>query len=182
MKIIVISYSLTGNNEALAISIAAKLAADHIRITESRSRTTGTIIIDMLFNRIPQVSPIADKIEDNDLIVFMGPVWLGQVATPLRAHMKCLKTNPCKYAFVSISGGADGPNPKLASELTKRTGREPAAVIDLHIAELLPPLPKPTRKVTSAYQLNDEDIKKLTNTVVKALQETMQIRQDIKVR
>ena len=173
MKVIVISYSLTGNNDALATSIAAEFAADHIKISESKPRTMGTIFLDVLFNRTPQVNPKVDMVEDNDLVIFVGPVWMGHVATPLRAYFRQLKASAGQYAFVSISGGADGANPKLAGELNKRVGKEPAAVIDLHIADLLPRDPKPNRKDTSAYRLNDRDVKRLTNTIVKALRETI---------
>jgi len=93
------------------------------------------------------------------------------VATPLRAYLKRLKTNQCRYAFISISGGADGENQKLAGELKKRVGKEPIALIDLHIADLLPSDPKPTRKDTSVYRINNEDIKKLTNTIIKTVRE-----------
>ncbi|MCK4731406.1 MAG: flavodoxin family protein, partial [Methanophagales archaeon] len=55
MKVTVISYSLTGNNEALAASIASEISAEHIRITESKPRTNVTIALDMLFNRTPKV-------------------------------------------------------------------------------------------------------------------------------
>ena len=87
----IISYSLTGNNEALAVVIAAEFTAEHIKITESKPRTMGTIVLDMLFNRTPQVNPIVDKTEDNDLVLFMGPVWMGQVATPFRASSRISK-------------------------------------------------------------------------------------------
>ena len=173
MKITVISYSLTGNNEALATSIASEFSAEHIRITESKPRTTGTIALDMLFNRTPKVNPTMINVEDNDLVIFVGPVWMGQVASPLRACFKHLKTSLGQYAFISISGGADGVNPKLGRELNKRVGKKPVAIIDLHIADLLPSDPKPTRKDTSFYRLNDEDVKSLTNTIVKTLRETM---------
>lgn len=175
MKVIVISYSLTGNNEALANSIAAEFAAEHIKITECKPRTTRVIIFDVLFNRTPQVSPIIDKVGNNDLVLFVGPVWLGQVATPFRAYFKHLKAKLGQYAFISISGGALGPNPKLAGELNKRVGKEPTALIDLHIANLLPSDPKPTMKDTSAYHLSDKDIKSLTTTIVKTVRETMEI-------
>lgn len=173
MKTMVISYSLTGNNEALANRIAEEFEAERIKITEPKPRTMGTIVLDLIFKRTPKVQPIPDRLKNHDLILFFGPVWIGQVATPLRAYLKQLENNPCRYAFISISGGADGPNPKLADELKKRVGREPVAVIDLHIADLLPSDPKPTRKITSAYQLNNEDIKKLTNTIVKTVKETI---------
>lgn len=101
------------------------------------------------------------------MILFLGPVWMGHVASPLRAYFNYQKTNPHGYAFISISGGADGPNPKLDGELKKRTGKEPTTLINLQIKDLLPTDPKPTRKVTSAYKLNDEEIKKLTSVIVK---------------
>jgi len=173
MKTIVISYSLTGNNEALAAGIAAEFGAEHIKIVESKPRTMGTIVFDILFNRTPQVSPMADKVDGNDLVIFVGPVWMGQVATPLRAYFKDLQGRLGQYAFISISGGAEGPNPKLADELKKRVGPKPLALINLYIADLLPPEPKPVRKVTMAYRLTDTDVKSLTNTAVKILREAM---------
>ena len=133
----------------------------------------GSIILDLIFNRTPQVQPTPDRLEKYDLILFFGPIWIGQVATPLRAYLKHLKTNLRRYAFISISGGADGPNLKLTGELKKRAGKEPIALIDLHIADLLPSDPKPVRKDTSAYQINNGDIKKLTNTIVKTVRETI---------
>ncbi len=106
MKVIVISYSFTGNNEALAKSLAAEFTAKHIKITESKPRTMGTIIFDMLFNRTPQVNAIEDKVEDNDLVLFVGPVWMGKVASPFRVYFKLLKSKigQYKYAYISISG------------------------------------------------------------------------------
>jgi hypothetical protein len=175
MKIKVISYSLTGNNEALAASIAGEFSAEHIKIIESNKRTSFTIVLDRIFNRIPQVSPSPDKIEDKikntDLVIFVGPIWLGQVATPFRAYFDYFKDKLGRYAFISISGGANGPNPELNDELKKRLGKEPAALINLYIADLLPLEPKPTIKITSAYLLKDTEVKSLTNTVVKTLRE-----------
>jgi len=173
MKVIVISYSLTGNNDALATSIASEFSAEHIRITESKPRTMGTIALDMLFNRTPKVNPTMIDVEDNDLVIFVGPVWMGHVASPLRAYFKHLKGKLDQYAFVSISGGADGPNPKLAGELKKRVGKEPAALINLYIVDLLPSDPKPTREDTSSYRLTEEDVRSLTDKVVKTLKEAM---------
>jgi len=173
MKVTIISYSLTGNNEALATSIAEELAAEHIKISESKPRTKGTIILDLLFNRTPRVNPVAGTVQDNDLLIFVGPVWIGHVATPLRAYFRNLRDKPGQYAFISISGGADGANLKLAGELNKRVGRAPAALIDLHIVDLLPSHPKPNRKDTSSYRLNERDVKSLTNTVMKALRGTV---------
>jgi hypothetical protein len=97
------------------------------------------IVIDILFNRTPAVNLTVDKMKDYDLVIFIEPVWMGHVATPLRGYFKHLKARLGRYAFVSISGGADGANPKLADELNKRLGKSPVALIDLHIVDLLPP-------------------------------------------
>lgn len=172
MKIAVLSYSLTGNNEALARSIAEELTAEHIKITEPATRTMGSIVIDMLLKKTPQVQPSPDKLKDYDLVLVMGPIWMGQIATPLRSYLSYLKTKQLKYAFISISGGADGTNPKLQGELKKRVGREPIALIDLHIADLLPAGSQAVRKDTSAYRLTNEDVKKLTHTAVTAVNKT----------
>ena len=173
MKIAVIFYSLTGNNEALAKSIAKEFAADQIKITEHSNRTIDKIVIDLPFNRTPQVKPTPEKIENYDMVLFFGPIWMGQLASPLRAYFKYLKKNPKRYAFISISGGADEPNPKLIDELIKRVGKEPIALINLYIADLLPSDPKPTRKDTQPYLLKDVDVINLTQIVVKRLREAI---------
>jgi flavodoxin len=169
MKTMIISYSHTGNNEALAKKLAEKLSAKRISITESKLRTMGTIIFDMLLKRTPKIQMPLPKLEDYELVIFVGPVWMGLVATPFRACFKQLSPRIKKYAFASISGGADGPNLKLAAELKQRLGKAPARVIDLHIADLMPPEPKPQRKDTSAYQINSSEVEKLADTVVAAL-------------
>ncbi|MBI9036155.1 MAG: hypothetical protein JEZ03_16975 [Bacteroidales bacterium] len=173
MKTTVISYSFTGNNKALADNIASILSAEHIKISESGTRTFGTIALDMLFNRTPKVYPAMNGVEESDMIIFIAPVWMGHVAAPLRACFKDLKSNLKQYAFISISGGADGPNPKLTTELTKRLGTPPAAVIDLHIAEILASNSKPTREETSSYHLIRSDIEKMSERICPPLQKIM---------
>jgi hypothetical protein len=173
MKIAVISYSLTGNNEALASGVAGELPAEHIKIKEPKQRTTGSIFLDLIFHKTPKVEPSPAILENYDQVIFIGPVWIGQVATPLRAYLKYLSLHPRRYSFASISGGSLGanPNPKLGAELKKRTGMEPSALADLHIAELLPSDPKPDMKSTSSYRLTDKDRQKLTGIIVKAIRE-----------
>lgn len=169
MKAMVISYSLTGNNENLARKLAQEMAAEHVSISEAKPRTMGTTVADMVFGRTPKIQMPAPKAEEFDLVIFLGPVWMGQVASPLRACFKQLGPRVGSYAFASISGGADGPNPRLADELTKRLGKEPVAVVDLHIADLLPPQPKPTRKETSGYRVTEKDVEHLTERIEAAL-------------
>ncbi len=170
MKIAVVSYSLTGNNEALAERIAKNYSAPHIKITEARKRTNGTIIGDMIFGRSPKGQPAPQTLEKYDLVLFFAPIWLGKIASPLRLYLKYVKSISKKYAFFSISGGALGPNPKIASELKKRTDASPVAYADLHIADLIASGEKTTMEKASAYKLSKNDIEKLTGNITKALQ------------
>ena len=171
MKKTVISYSLTGNNDLLASSIASGISADHIRVTEEGVRNMGKIAFDMLFGRTPKVnlSSGIDNLGEDDFVIFVGPVWMGVTASPFRFCYKNLKKKISRYAFVSISGGADGPNPKLESELTKRMGRKPVQVIDLHIADLLPSDPRPTREDTSSFRLTGNDAHSLAGQIANSL-------------
>ncbi len=166
MNTAVISYSMTGNNNTLATNIAKELKAEHIRVTESKKRSYFKIGVDMLLNRTPKVFVDVSGVDENDHVILVAPVWMGQIASPLRKPIKDLKGKIDRYAFVSISGGADGPNPKLAKELKKRLGKGPEAVIDMHIADLLPSDPKPTRQDTSDYRLNEQDAVKLTEKIL----------------
>ena len=165
-RIAVVSYSFTGNNEALAVAVAKILSAEHIRIIEPKRRMTSTIMLDMIFNRTPKVQPLPAVLEEYDQILLMAPVWMEQAASPLRAYLKYLKMHSRSYAFASISGGAMNTNSKLESDLEKRTGRKPEAFIDLHIAQLLPFEPKPTTKDTSIYRINVDEISKLAGKIV----------------
>jgi flavodoxin len=173
MKAIVVSYSLTGNNEGLAASVAATLGAEHVRITEPKPRKMGKIVLDVVFKRTPKIIMPEEKIEAYDWVLFVGPVWMGQVASPFRACFRQLNQTIGRYAFMSICGGADGPNPKLADELEERLGKEPACLLELHIADLLPSEPKPTRDDTMGYRITERDVKHLTDTSLATLREAM---------
>jgi hypothetical protein len=173
MKTVVVSYSLTGNNGDLAASLAATLGAEHVRITEPNPRTAGTIVLDKVFKRTPKITLPVENIAEYDLVLFVGPVWMGQIATPFRACFRQLGQEIGRYAFVSISGGAEGANPKLAHELRERLGKEPVCLIDLHIADLLPSEPEPTRKDTMAYRINEREVEHLTDVVVATLHKTI---------
>lgn len=169
MKTLVISYSLTGNNGLLASSLAKAIKADHASVVEPEPRTMGRTALDMLFGRTPRATAPAKEAEGCELLVFVAPVWMGKAASPLRAAFKALKGRA--YAFVSISGGADGPgsNPGLARDLEKRLGKAPLALVDLHITELLPQDPAPTRADTSAYRVGNGDLDALTGRALAGL-------------
>ena len=171
MKTLLISYSMTGNNEALAASIATKLGAGHVRVTDAKKRTMGMTAFDMLFNRTPKIEMPEIKLADYGKVVFFAPIWMAKVASPLRGCFKKLASGISTYSFVSLSGGAGGADitAKLTKELEKMLGKKPAQVIDMHIADLLPQEPKPTREITSSWRMNDKDLKSLSESIAAKL-------------
>ncbi len=169
MKTVVISYSRTGNNQILAKAIAAGLSAEHVTITMPGEKSFFSIGMDMLFNRTPKVNTTQENHVDFQNVVFVGPVWMGQIASPLRAPVRKHRNSLQQYAFVSISGGADGPNTKLTAELKKRIGKDPVSVVNFLIAEMLPADPKPTREQTEAYRLDEAKAEELARKVMEEL-------------
>jgi len=172
MKIAILSYSYTGNNAALATWVGEKLSLDHFRVSEHKKRKSQTIAFDMLFGRVPAVLPESTILDPYDLILFFGPVWMGQPGTPLRSFFRYIKGRDdlCKYGFISLSGGSDHSNPLLSADLEKRTGRPPHFLLDLHIADLLTSEQTITRKMTSEYRINDSDLCKLGTIITEKLQ------------
>lgn len=173
MAATVISYSMTGNNDALATSIAAALSAQHHRIKESKSRRYFTISLDLIFGRTPKIDLSLRDLKQDGLLLLVAPVWMGKVAFPLRRCLRELRGHPSPYAFIALSGGGEGPdsNPHLGAELEKRTGRKPLIVINLHIADLVPVESKPTPQEIENYNLTGEDMERLTQDVVSMLEE-----------
>ncbi|MBN1499405.1 MAG: hypothetical protein JW982_04590 [Spirochaetes bacterium] len=168
MKKLIIYYSHTGNNALLAEKAAAGLGADIFRLMETKPRTTKTIVADMIFNRYPELNDIPDNIFDYDLVIFMGPVWMYHVASPLRTCFKHVKSKIGKYAFVSMTGGALGPNTKISSELVKRLGKKLVINLDLNSAHLCTINRNPTTKDTGSYLLSEhpDDLAHLVKIVV----------------
>jgi len=157
MKTLVISYSLTGNNAKLAQGLGNEMQADHIELRECKKRKIITIIFDVIFNRIPKLEPLENDLDQYDTILFVAPVWMGMVASPLRSVFRMIEKGSVNYAFISISAGADGVNTKLEKDLIKRIGRKPLAVINPLISDLLQKNSKPTRKELDTYRLTRED-------------------------
>lgn len=164
MKTTVVSYSLTGNNDALAASIARELSTTHIKIKEPRRRNAAKIVFDVIFNTTPKVIPFAEILNGEDFILFFAPLWMGKVASPLRSYLRQISPAQ-KYGFVSICGGALGENPKIEEELIKLSNKKPAFVLELPIADLLPSGREVKLRDTQKYRLRKADLYKLKEIV-----------------
>jgi flavodoxin len=158
MKTLVVSYSLSGNNRMLADHLARKLEADRENIIVNREMGMFALALDALFNRKPPVSPITSSPRDYDLVVLVGPIWMGKIASPLRSFIAQYRSALTGVAFISVCGGALGPNDKVSKEVERLLGTSPAAVKQLYINDLLPEDQKNDSKSTSAYNLEESDL------------------------
>lgn len=173
MRTAIVSYSLTGKNDALASRVANALSLDQVKISEPKKRSTETISLDLIFNRTPNVSPDPQTLKEYDNLVFIAPVWMGQPAFTLRAYLKFLKTHPQKYGFVTLCGGSwePNPNPKLRSYLTKLAGSDPTFLVEMYIAHFMPKSEKLDLKAIEAFQLSESDLAALTTKAVDEINE-----------
>lgn len=172
MKSIIIYYSHTGNNALLAEKTAAILGIESFRLVETEERTTKSIIKDMIFNRKSKFVNYPKNIEKYDLVIFMGPVWMFSIPTPLKTYFKMVKKRIKKYAFISLSGGALGPNPGIAKQLIKRLGKGLTLNLDLNIANFCETPKDATTEDTGEYKLenNPSDLESLTQITTTTLQ------------
>jgi DNA-directed RNA polymerase subunit F len=167
MKIKVISYSFTGNNDALAAEFAKEIGAEHLRITEHKKRTSGKIIKEKLFNKEPKINLSKDEITEDIFAIFFGPFWFGKIASPLRAYFKQLKNLSFKHGFASLCVGFDNPKAyqNLKDELSNLLGSDPDFVIIKKIADLFPSTQEPTQKMLTEYRINHEHAKVLAKSI-----------------
>jgi flavodoxin len=167
VKTKVISYSFTGNNEALAADFAKEIGAEHLRITEPKKRTTGTILKENLFKKEPKVNLSEDEISEDVFAVFFSPFWFGKIASPLRSYFMQIKNKSFKYGFISLCVGFDNPDDKkkFEAELGTMLRKEPEFVIIKKIADLLPSDPRPTQKLLNDYRVNQDHLRLLVASI-----------------
>lgn len=158
MKTLIASFSLTGNNSMLARHLASRLGADHEEISAERGMGNFALALDAMFNRTPAIAEPAHDPSRYDLVVAVGPVWMGKLASPVRSYIKRHRKALKQAAFLSICGGALGRNPGIPGQLEGILGANPAAVTQLYINDLLPPELQGDAKETSAYRVTQEDL------------------------
>lgn len=183
MKILIEYYSRTGNNAALAERIAEDLrsmgategGSAHgvtlFPLAERVPRKMGGLVADMVFGRKPALQSLPDNVGDYDLVVFLGPVWMFHIAAPLRTAIKAARGRMKRYCWVSVSGGALGPNPGIAKELVKRAGKGLALCLDLNIAQYCEVPAGPSTGDTGEYRLAEHpgDLERLAGIAASAV-------------
>lgn len=169
MKGTIISYSLSGNNKGLAERLAEILGASHIQLQEKKARGIGGILADLWFNRQPEVSPDPATVPLADFVLFVGPVWMENPATPLRAYMAAARAKGLDYGYLSIAGGALHRNPRLEAHLAKRMGKAPSFFKQFFVSDILELGRKAGMKDTQGYKVEPADLERFAREAAAGL-------------
>jgi flavodoxin len=106
MKLLVVYYSKTGNNRYLAEKIAHTLSCD---IQEIAPRL-NVIPLQILFSLIKTsmgIKPLIQNMKEYDRIILCGPIWMGQLTSPLRDFINKYRSRINKLYFATCCGGGD---------------------------------------------------------------------------
>lgn len=131
-RVLVVSYSRTGNTDRIAEAIAQACGADRDRIVETVDRRGGlggylrsareawrrkaaTL-------RAPGKDPGA-----YDLVILGTPVWVGSVCSPMRAYLAAHAAKLGRVAFFCTLGGAGAD--KTLAEMGRLCGKTPVATL-----------------------------------------------------
>ena len=157
MKTLIVYYSFTGNNQALAFKLRERLQCDILRIEETGGRTGLSILLDLIFKRRSKLKKYNVQLKDFDNIVLVAPVWAGAIGTPMQAFLQQEKQNIRQYSFITVCSGAPGQREKISGALQSIVGVKPSLVEELWVNDLLPAEKKNKIRYTTPYRVKDGD-------------------------
>jgi flavodoxin len=159
MKPLIVFYSFTHNNNLLAKHLQSELSCDVLEIQEQKKRKGISILLDLLFNRTPDIKTYLHQVAAYDHCILISPIWAGKLATPLKSFLLKEKDNIKDYSFITVCGGGNpSQKEKLATQLTRLLSHRAAAICELWINDRLPKAKQDTIKYTSGYRIDDEDL------------------------
>ena len=94
MKRLVVYYSLSGNTEEAAKTIAERLGADLLKLETVKAMPksfAAQMFIgggQVVFNHIPRLKPFGIKISDYDEIILGSPIWNNKGVPAINAFLK----------------------------------------------------------------------------------------------
>lgn len=166
MRTLVVYFSFSGNNRLLAKEIARRIGCDICPIVEKKRRTMLTIILDMLFRRLPRIEPLAYPPSNYQRIILVAPIWASKVANPMKTLIKREKAALSSYAFISLCGyEQSGQQQGIARELLALAGHPPITVAELKISDLFPPEKRNDIKTISRYRITDDDLSRFATRI-----------------
>lgn len=138
MKTLVMYYSLTGNTQKVAQTIANILKADINRLEDSQNRTGvfGMLrtVFQVVFSRPAKICfPSTDPYQ-YDLLILGAPVWMMKLAPPMRSYILKEKHRFNQVAFFCTEGSSGASNTfKIMESLC---AKQPVATLEVTEADI----------------------------------------------
>lgn len=105
-KTLVVYYSKTGNNKYLAEKIAQKLKAD-INAIKPTTNYFFVLIISTLMKLKSGIKKLSFDINEYSQVIICGPIWMGQLISPLRRFIKTYKKSINSLYFATCCGSSE---------------------------------------------------------------------------
>jgi hypothetical protein len=158
-RLLILSWSRTGNNHLLAQVLAEKLGATHEVIRPSGWRTLVSMILDMARDRRPRLHPIRADVAAFDHVLFIAPLWDMNIAHPMKTALAQFGPKLAAYSFITLCGyHRPGQHDHVVTELLQLTGRAPSHVLELQVADLFPPEDQNRIRKVTARRVRADDL------------------------
>jgi flavodoxin len=126
---LVVYFSRTGYTKRIAEEIATRLDADIEAIEDVRGRAGIFGYVrsarEAYKRRAASIRPAGRSPGDYDLVVLGGPVWAGNMCSPVRAYLARHAGEIERIAIFTTLGGSGAEN--VLSQMTELSGCEPIA-------------------------------------------------------
>lgn len=113
MKRLVVYYTLSGNTEIAANTIAEKLGADILRLETVKSMPksfAAQLIVggrQVMMHHIPELKPFSLDVNDYDEIILGSPIWNSKGVPAINAFLKDEKAAAKVTSLFFLSGGGE---------------------------------------------------------------------------
>jgi hypothetical protein len=126
-NVLVIVYSYTGTSRQVAELLCSQQSWQLASVTEVRPRSgaLGSLrcVLDSFFRRQPAIHYDGPPPGDFDAVVLVSPIWMLQLAGPMRSFVARQRYRLPDVAVLSVMGGQGAPN--AAAEISDFMGRAP---------------------------------------------------------
>jgi flavodoxin len=113
---IAIYYSQTGNNRFIAKKLSKEIQADLEQI-ETKAKSIFPLLLLTWFKKGAKIKPLDIDLTKYDRVILLGPIWMGNLISPLRGFVKRYGKDIQNLIFITVCGGTDeGKDRKYGSE------------------------------------------------------------------
>lgn len=138
-RILIVSYSRSGNTAKLADAIAAACGADFDHIVELVDRRGGLggywrSAREAWGSKVVAIRPPAKNPDAYDLVILGTPVWVGSMSSPMRAYLTAHGRKLPRVAFFCTLGGSGAA--KAFAQMSRLCGKTPDATLAVTEREL----------------------------------------------